>query len=307
MSTGIRAGPLAVGAASSGRIASGPPRRQPDQAPLGQPDLVVQQVREHPGGDDAERTDDEGSVERAGVPVADPHRERSLAGGLVGRDVPDVVRLQDRHGEQTHGGRAPPRRRGHRLDHHERRPARCDQPEEHENRHLAQTEARVRTGSTAVQERGQDREPADHEDQHGLGRRGQREPGEPRDRDRGQCCEENRSGTRRSALGQSRRADPLARIDPARAVEVVVREVDTHLEAGRDQQGGSEAPPDDVAGGRRSDQHGDEARAERPRPSPEPPHPPTGRGGHGRFGNLEKSGSRFWVNASRPSCASGVM
>ena len=245
------------------------------------------QVREHADHDGGERRDHARTIERPRPRHAETDGEGSLPRGRIGRDVPEVVRDEDRHGEESEDGPAPPGRGRHALVHHERGPARRHQPEEEEDHHLAEAEPRVRTRPAAVRERRHQRERAHDEDQDRLGHQRQREPGEAGGPDRDERGDEHgprRGGARRD---EPRRAEAARRVDASDPVEEVVRVVHAHLEAQRDDQGSHEPPRDERVRSRGADEHRHQSRAECPGARAGDPDV------HGRFGNLEKSGRRF--------------
>ncbi len=179
-----------------------------------------------------------------------------------------------------------------------------DEAEEDEHHELPQAEPRVRPRPAGIEERRNERRRAHGED--GGRRRDERErqPGERPDREREQRRDQHRPRARPAARREPRRAEALGGVDAANAVEVVVREVDAHLEAQPDRQGRRGPPWDRRGRDRGADDDRDDARSQGSRPGAADPQR---RGAHGRFGKREKSGSRFSTNALRPSCASSDM
>ena len=260
------------------------------------------QVREHADHDGGERRDHARTIERPRPRHAETDGERPLPRGRIGRDVSEVVRHEDRHGEEPEDGPAPPGRGRHPL-----RPSRT----------------RSRT-SPSTRRRGRPSPRRGRAPRTDAGRRCTRTPPPTRARPRtrirtGSVTNASASPAKpaapiatsaatSTALGEAapdrdetRGAEAARRVDAADPVEEVVRVVHAHLEAQRDDQGGHEPPRDERVRSRGADEHRHHSRAERPGARAGDPDV------HGRFGNLEKSGRRFSTYASRPSCASSPM
>ncbi len=102
-------------------------------------------------------------VKTPGPRCADANRERALARDPVGVDVADVVREQDPAGREPDRERGDPRDAGQRGVLHVGAADRCDEAEEHEHHHLAETDVAVRLGPARVGDRGDDRGDADEQ------------------------------------------------------------------------------------------------------------------------------------------------
>ena len=86
------------------------PRRRARAAPtVVRPASSSRSPTSTPSDDRRERADDARTVEAAGPGIAEPDGERPLAGRLVGRDVAQVVRHEDRDREQAEHRPRPPR------------------------------------------------------------------------------------------------------------------------------------------------------------------------------------------------------
>ena len=269
------------------RADRGDPGDETEQGPRRQAHGRPYRVDQRADRDRAERPHDARTVEQPRSPIAQTDRQRPLAGRGVGRDVPEVVRDEDRDREESEDRAAPPRRGRHPLVHHERRSRRRHQPEEDEDHDLAQTEAGVGARAAAVGERRDQRDRPDEQDQDRLRRQREREPREPGSADRDERRDEDgarRRGARRDEPG---RTETSGRIHPPDAVEEVVRVVHADLEPIGHDQRGDEAPGDERLGRGGADHDGNEPRAQRPGARAGEPDV------HGRFGNLEKSGGRF--------------
>ncbi len=86
-------------------------RPEREQGPGREPAPLVERVDHDAEHDRPERRDHARPIQRARPRVAEPNGERALAGDGVGGDVAEVVRDQDRDGEQADRHRGPPRRR----------------------------------------------------------------------------------------------------------------------------------------------------------------------------------------------------
>ena len=241
------------------------------------------EVDEH-AGDDRARTR-RPRIVRVEAPrprVAEPHRERPLARGLVGGDVADVVRLQDRDREQPHDrartttrppSRSRPSRTSSRTSPRARRtrtpsPRRARAPRRGAGRRCRATPRRSRArrppGSARARVAIASASPAKRRDADREQRRGRA----PRAGDAAPLCV-SRGGPTRSCVST-----------PADAVEVVVREVHADLQARGDERAPrrtatrSTSPAAAVP-----TTTGHEPGAERAGPRPEPPdrHPAASR------------------------------
>ena len=183
------------------------PRDQAEQPPLREADGLVHDERDDADDDRHERADHADAVQHPRPPVAQPHRQRPLAARLVRRDVAEVVRHQDRDRQQAHHHATPPGGGRHGLHHHVRRAARGHEPEEQEHHQLAEAEARVRTRSARIQERGHQGERSHDQDQRRRRRERQCEAADRSEPERDERGREDRSG-RRAPLA-TRRGGPI--------------------------------------------------------------------------------------------------
>ena len=150
-STGIRPGP----AAPPRTVAGGAGRERPGSPARAAPTTWWPRRRATTAA--AAATSTSSSVERAGAPVAEADGEGALAGHRVGRDVAQVVGDQDRAGERADADRGVQRRPLPRLGLDVRRADDRDQPEEHEDHHLAEPEVAVGLRAAGVEPGGERR------------------------------------------------------------------------------------------------------------------------------------------------------
>ncbi len=191
-------------------------------------------------------------------------------------------------------------------------PAVANEPEEHEDHDLAETEIAVRPGSPGVERTGRDRGGTNDEEPWVDDDREPRTD-EARDRERDDSPAPHGRRSRQARGGEPQGAHAIV-VGAAHAVGVVVRVVDTDLQRDRDRERGARVPDHDAIGftdGRgRADEDRRDRGAEGARPcsgEPQPPTDPRRRCGHGRFGNRSNSGRRFSRYARLPSCASSLM
>ena len=176
--------------------------------------------------------------------VAEHHRQGALAGDRVGRDVAQVVDHQDRAGQRADADRGVQRRPARpRLGLDVRRADHRDQPEEHEDHHLAEAEVAVGPRAAGVEPRG---EHADRARPRPATRRWWRPaPGRPRAAtpNARNAARLHRARGRGPGADEPHRADPVG-VGAADAVGVVVGVVDRHLQRQADHQGEQRLPPD---------------------------------------------------------------
>ena len=301
-STGIRSRPVAVREASSGLIASGHAAR-PNSPHCASPASGHTRYTRNPS-DDRRRTRRSRAPRRGGAPARRPSAPRACACPPLRRwrcrarcSPPGSRRRAARRPRAHHHGV-----RGHRLDHHEARPARRHEPEEHEHHHLAEPEPGVGARAAAVQQRRDDRERADDQDQHRRRREREREPRERRDR-------RSRRTRRPAPPAATRRRVCVSRGGPTRSC-VSTPFIPSNASLARLTPICSPAATTSAAPKRHQTTWPAAAVPTTTGISPAPsvrgraPSHQVATAGHGRFGKREKSGSRFCWNASRPSCAS---
>ena len=190
---------------------------------------------------------DEHGVERAGVAVAEHHRQRALADDAVARDVAQVVGHQHRAGQHADADRADERARAERPG-SASAPCRAPRPA---RRTRTRPPRRARRSRRAAGRRCRTRPPAMHTapdgDQPPLPRqRHQRQPGQAGDREADERGVAHGRRRGRPRADQPQRPDPLV-VGAADAVGVVVGEVDADHQRDRDDQREQRPPRRDRA------------------------------------------------------------
>ena len=247
--------------------------------------------------------------DRACAPrLAQPHRERPLAGRLVGGDVAQVVGHQDRHRQQAQRRAAPPRGRRHGLD----------------MTNAVPTSPSARRTGTPSPRPGPARRTAAGRRSTGPPRqtRAPRPPGSARAGSRAPAQAGERGDARATAARPPapRAARPRRSREPrrARAARPCRRRARRRSSRSRSSRRPAARAATTQRGARTASRHDGVAAAAPPtttgsdarRPAcaaARPRHQSARERAHGRFGNLEKSGGRFSTYASRPSCASSLM
>ncbi len=217
-------------------------RPEREQGPRREPAPVVERVDHDAEHDRPERRDHARPIQHARPRVAEPDGERALAGRRIGRDVAQVVRDQDRDGEQADRHRGPPRRRRDAS-----RPGRTRfrrSPSGRRTRRPSPRPDRARRRASARRCRARARasRAAPIGTSHHVVAAASARPGDAGDEDREQRREQDRSRRRQPRGGEPRRSEPIGRVDTAHAVVEVVREVHAHLEPERDQERRGEPP-----------------------------------------------------------------
>ena len=184
----------------------------------------------------AAATSDEEGVEVAGALVAEPHRQRALAGDGVGGDVAQVVGDEDRAGERAdadagvEGGPLP------RLGLDVGRADDRDQAEEDEDHHLAEAEVAVGLARRRCRTRRRPRTPRRPRRSHHAVVAARTSPADGRHAEGGEGGGLHGARGRRSRADEPHRADPVG-VGAADAVGVVVGVVDADLQGEADHQG----------------------------------------------------------------------